>query len=106
MSGNEIYGNFPGFPGRDFPGISPSAAQQGHLEVVKHFCNLLQDKNPRDHHGDTPLHRAAAAGHFAIVKYLVQFLYNKHPKSGSFKTPLDYAIDQDQTEVIDFLTKQ
>ena len=24
LSGNEIYGNFPGFPGRDFPGISPS----------------------------------------------------------------------------------
>ena len=24
LTGNEIYGNFPGFPGRDFPGISPT----------------------------------------------------------------------------------
>ena len=74
--------------------------------MVKHLCKLLQDKNPSDDHGDTPLHRAAKNGHIDIVKYLVQFVDNKHPKTGShwnYKTPLDYAKAEGKTEVVNFL---
>ena len=52
--------------------------KKGHLEVVKHLCNLLQDKNPSDGNGLTPVHSAAFGGHIDIVKYLVQFLDNKN----------------------------
>ena len=72
----------------------------------KHLCNLLQDKNPSDDNGVTPLHSAAETGQIDIVKYLVQFLDNKHPKTGSYwkyKTPLDWAKEEGKTEVVNFL---
>ena len=78
----------------------------GNLEVVKHFCNLLNYKNPSDDNGITPLHSAAYAGHIDIVKYLVSFLDNKHHTAGSYwdyETPLDKAKQGEFTEVVNFL---
>ena len=78
----------------------------GNLEVVKHFCNLLNYKNPSDDNGITPLHSAAYAGHIDIVRYLVSFLDNKHPTAGSYwdyETPLDKAKQGEFTEVVNFL---
>ena len=52
------------------------------FEVVKHFCNLPQDKNPSDamivDNGATPLHHAAYEGQIDIVKHLVKFLDNRN----------------------------
>ena len=36
------------------------AAKQGHLMIVKHLCSFLEDKNPKDDNGTTPLHSAAS----------------------------------------------
>ena len=79
-----------------------SAAQFGQLKVVKHICNLLVDKNPKDKVGTTPLHLAALHGHLDIVKYLVQFVKDKHPKSFGQKTPMDLARAKGHSEIVAF----
>ena len=43
ISGNEIYGNFPGFPGRDFPGINPSLLHQNLFKL--YLIETCRDAN-------------------------------------------------------------
>ena len=82
------------------------AAQQGHLSVVQHICGHLEDKNPKDSNGFTPLHLAAANGHLEVVKHLTQFVDDLHPKNGVCwgpKTPLDFAEEKGHHEIVDYL---
>ena len=82
------------------------------MEVVKHFCGFLKDKNPSDNRGFTPLHVAAGNGHIDVVKYLVQFLDNKHPKTHDNQTPLNlggvwsYGTCIENEAPIDFLMRR
>ena len=82
------------------------AAQKGHLPVVQHICNLLEDKNPKDSNDVTPLHSAAGSGHLEVVKFLADHVEDKHPKDGVYwgqETPLDYAKEDGHLEVVKFL---
>ena len=84
------------------------AAFNGHLEIVKHLVQFLDDKNPADKDGQTPLHWAATHCHLDIVKHLVPFLKDVNPRTNSKslrpnKTPFDFAKENGKTEVVEIL---
>eukprot|EP00093_Oithona_nana_P004944 04944.XXX_213271_214206_1 [CDS] Oithona nana genome sequencing. len=84
------------------------AAQKGHPDVVKHFAELLEDKNPSDTNGYTPLHNAAENGHIKVVEMLVPLLEDKNPKSGVVwdkRTPLDNAARRGHLNVVEYLAQ-
>ena len=85
------------------------AAGHGHLPVVQHIAGLLDDKNPKDSNGITPLHVAAENGHLEVIKYLVPLVTELHPEAGVFwgqKTPLDLARQNGANEVVDYIMNQ
>ena len=93
-----------------FRGWTPlhNAAGNGHLPVVKHICNLIEDKNPQDAIGFTPLHNAAYRGHLEVVKYLLQFVEDKEPRDTGHwgeKTPLDWAKAEGHWNIINFFQR-
>ena len=50
------------------------AADQGHLEIVKFLSKLVDNPNPQDTLGFTPIYHAASEGHLEIVKYLASVI--------------------------------
>ena len=48
------------------------AAENGCHEVIECFMEILEDKNPANAHGWTPLHSAADKGHFQCVQIILQ----------------------------------
>ena len=86
-----------------------AAAFNGHLPVVQHIADLLENKNPTDQNDFTPLHSAAMNGHLEVVKYIVQHVEDIHPKTGQYwgqKSPLDFAREKGHTDVVAFLIEQ
>ena len=49
------------------------AAQEGHFEIVKYISQYLEDKNPANNEGNTPLFMAAQEGHLEMVQYISQY---------------------------------
>ena len=47
-----------------------SAAQNGHLEIVKYIAGNLDNKNPSAENGDTPLSLAQNAGQLEVANFL------------------------------------
>ena len=56
---------------------------------------MIEDKNPADTIGLTPLHSAAAKGHFSICDLILENVEEKDPKTkhdnGQGRTPYDFA---------------
>ena len=44
---------------------------------------MVEDKNPENQYGLTPLHAAAFLGHVEIVKLILPFLGDKNPISSA-----------------------
>lgn len=83
-----------------------SAAQRGHLEVVKAITNVLEDKNPKDAHGYTPLHAAASFGHLSVVEHLLKFEKDVNIQTDSYwkkRTPLHWAALKGHLNILEFL---
>ena len=55
------------------------AAVLGHLDIVKHYTENLQNVNPWENDGNTTLHLAAKNGHLDVVKHLCDLLEDKNP---------------------------
>ena len=70
-----------------------------------YLCDQLQDKNPKNKYGETPLHSAALWGKTEVVKYLVSVVDDKHPKEKNGDTPLDRARKRGHTEIVNILEK-
>lgn len=54
----------------DFPLVT--AAETGHVEVVRHLLSRRADVNKRDQDGDFPLHAASRNGHLEVVRLLLK----------------------------------
>ena len=68
------------------------AALKGHSEVCRLIIENVEDKNPADNFGDTPLHLAAKKGSLDICKMILPKVKDKNPVSRvNRKTPLDLA---------------
>ena len=49
------------------------------------------DRNPRDNHGQTPLHLAAKNGHLKVCKAIIKEADDKNPKDNRGMTPFHIA---------------
>jgi ankyrin repeat protein len=50
------------------------AAQNGHLDVVRHLVEVGADKDQAQNQGATPLFIAAQNGHLDVVRHLVEVM--------------------------------
>ena len=82
------------------------AAAKGSLDIFQFLIPLLEDKNPADNHGKTPLHVAASNGKAEVVKYLVPLLSDKNPKTNCGDTPLHSAAGKGHLDIVKYLCGQ
>ena len=79
-------------------------AAKSDFEMFKEILPKFADKNPKNNHGQTPLHCAVINSHLDICEYLLTFLDVKNPPNSSGFTPLHYAAmlgDMAMYKVID-----
>ena len=69
------------------------AAERGNLELCEHIIDKIEDKNPKDIHGETPLHWAAERGHYDVCELILEKNSNKNPKDDKGLTPLHLAAE-------------
>ena len=79
------------------------SAKYGNLEVCRFFINNIDDKNPKDDEGLTPLHIAAENGKFKVCQMILEAgIDNKNPKTSesiSGVTPLHGAAENNHLSV-------
>ena len=63
----------------------------------------VQNKNPTNRLGKTPLHFAASSGHFEIFKLIFKEVEDKHPKDVLGQTPLYFATMQGHLTICYFI---
>ena len=59
----------------------------------------MEDKNPANNEGDTPLSFAAQEGYFEICKLIIENVEDKNPANNSGSTPLSYAAEKGHFEI-------
>ena len=59
----------------------------------------VEDKNPRDRHGRTPLHYAAKEGKIEICEMILDVVEDKNPKDSNQMTPLHLAAKMGHLEI-------
>ena len=84
---------------------STHSSSHGHIEIVRYLLSRLDDKNPRNHLGNTPLHRAADIGNCNIVKMIITQVEDKNPKNANRRTPLHYAAVRGHFEVFKIIAE-
>ena len=62
----------------------------------------MEDKNPADDEGWTPLHIASIEGYLDMVKYISQDLEDENPADNEGDTPLDIAAQKGYLEVFNY----
>ena len=75
------------------------AAKKGHFNICKLIIENVQNKNPANSIGHTPLHEAAYFGRFDICKLIIDNVDNKHPIDNLGKTPKNLADENNNTLV-------
>ena len=64
------------------------------------ILSSIDEKNPTDMMGGTPLHEAADNGHLEIVKLIMGHVKNKNPAMKYYgTTPLHYAAEKGHLEI-------
>ena len=72
-----------------------SVKRDGYFSVCKALVENLDDKNPGDWNGCTPLHSAVVWGSFEICKLIVDNLVVKNPADKRGMTPLHWAAREE-----------
>ena len=65
----------------------------------------LENRNPADINGHTPLHNAAFEGHLEIVKFMIPHLEEKNPSNIFGSTPLSLAKETLNFDVVHYLKR-
>ena len=78
-------------------------AADGHLELCRLIIENLQDKNPADEYGETPLHKAAEKGYLELCRLIMENVENKNPEDicDCGVTPLENAAINKQSSIIE-----
>ena len=70
-------------------------------------CSLIieqiEDKNPGDEEGWTPLHSAAFGGHIEIFSHIWELVENKYPTEIGGTTPLHWAAHEGHEHICRFI---
>ena len=69
-------------------------AMNGYLgicELTIRKIHKVEDRNPSNRWGDTPLHYAAEFGHLEVCQLIIQSVDEKNPKNNEGSTPLHFA---------------
>ena len=74
-----------------------------HYRTMHKGEKIPEVKNPADHNGVTPLHKAAKEGHMKICKMLLQNIIYKDPVDEDGNTPLKIAARNNNLELIKLL---
>ena len=64
------------------------AIQDERTDIAQLIIDNVEDKNPADNYGETPLHRAAEKGHTEICRMIIENVEDKNPANNNGKTPL------------------
>ena len=68
--------------------------------------STVQDKNPADENGWTPLHIAAEQGHHDICQIIIENVETKNPTDENGDTPLKIAIENEHSTIIRLIKEQ
>ena len=60
---------------------------------------IIQDKNPRDIHGYTPLHLSIERGHFNVCKLIIANIQDINPGKNDGVTPLHLAASEGRVDI-------
>ena len=75
------------------------AAQYGNMEVYELISKELDDKNPRDRYGETPLHNAVRYGRYEICQFITKNTENLESLDILGNTPLKLAEQRSYKEI-------
>ena len=67
--------------------------------------NQVQDKNPKDFDGWTPLHLAALSGHSSVCEAIMKNIFNKNPSNNEGYTPLHSAATSGHIETFNAIAQ-
>jgi ankyrin repeat protein len=76
------------------------------LEIFKLIFDNVQDKEPKDNKGRTPLHHAAKYGNLEVCKLIIGEIENKNPMDSAGWTPLHCAAQNGHEEICDLISSQ
>ena len=65
---------------------------------------MVEDKNPKDNNGVTPLHLAVIYGNEDIVQIIIDVADEKNPEDNNGLTPLDEAYKNGHEEIVKMLS--
>ena len=83
------------------------AAEKGDLALYQFMVKnkIMEDTNPKDQDGFTPLHWAAKNGHVELYQWIMDQVVDKNPRDNSGFTPLHLAAKNGHVAVANLITK-
>jgi len=80
-----------------------TAAENGHLDIIKILIHHCAKPITHDHDGWTAMHWAARSGHLDIIKFLNDYPDSQHKRNNQGWTPLHTAVEFGQLEILKYL---
>ena len=77
---------------RDNGGALHLAARQGYTDICRLILDHVEEKNPGNDNGLTPLHEAAGYGHSEICELIMERVEQKNPGNTRGTTPLHLCL--------------
>ena len=63
----------------------------------------IEEKNPKNSYGQTPLHYAALGGHVQAFLIIFNMVEDKNPKDSPKQTPLHIAAEKGYEEIVQII---
>ena len=73
------------------------------MDICKLIFENIEEKNPSDIIGITPLHLAARYGYLDICRFLIEMAENKNPVNDFGITPFNEAFMSGHTEICNLI---